>query len=345
MTQDMLILDGSQGEGGGQILRTSLALSLITGKPFRLDNIRAKRKKPGLLKQHLTAVQAARTIGLAQVSGAELGSTTLEFQPGTLTPGDYDFDIGSAGSALLVLQAVLPALLTANGRTSLVIKGGTHNPFAPPFDFLQHSFAPAIHRMGANLQLTLERHGFYPAGGGRVRAVIEPTSTLQPLHLITRGPITRRRATAIVARISPDFAERQLELVREQLGWTTEECRVESTRNTLCPGNALVLEVATDNVTAVFTSFGQRGRSAEDMADEVSKAATKWLKADVPVDEHLADQLLLPMALAHGGSFRTTKPSSHTLTNAQVIQQFLPTHIAIEAESNQISIVTIRDSQ
>jgi RNA 3'-terminal phosphate cyclase (ATP) len=335
MTHDMMILNGSQGEGGGQILRTSLALSLVTGKPFRLENIRAKRKKPGLLRQHLTAVEAARTIGRATTSGAELGSTTLVFQPGTLTPGDYAFDVGSAGSALLVLQAVLPALLTANGKTSLTISGGTHNPFAPPFEFLDRSFAPMLHRMGANLQLTLDRAGFYPAGGGRVRAIIETTQALHPIHLPERGPITHRRATAIVARISPDFAQRQLELVREHLGWATEECYVGATRNTLSPGNALVLEVAAKNVTAVFTSFGQRSRSAEYMADEVSKAVTQWLKAEVPVDEHLADQLLLPMALAGGGSFLTTKPSSHTLTNAQVIQQFLPTRIHCEPESSQ----------
>jgi RNA 3'-terminal phosphate cyclase (ATP) len=269
----------------------------------------------------------------------------LEFQPGILTPGEYEFDIGSAGSSLLVLQAVLPALLTANGRTSLVISGGTHNPYAPPFDFLQQSFAPLIQRMGAHLQLTLERQGFYPAGGGRIRAIIEPTPTLQPLHLLERGPITRRHATAIVARISPHFAERQLELVREYLGWTPEECHVQSTRNTLGLGNALVLEIAAEHSTAVFTSFGQRGRSAEDMADEISKTVRLWMESDVPVDEHLADQLLLPMALAGGGSFRTTTPSSHTLTNARVIEQFLNTRISLEPENSQVSLVTIQNPQ
>ena len=186
-TDEMITIDGSQGEGGGQILRTSLALSLVTGQPFRMERIRAKRQKPGLLKQHLTAVEAAKTVGCAEVEGAALSSQTLEFRPGPVTPGNYRFAVGTAGSATLVLQTVLPALLTASGHSTLTLEGGTHNPMAPPFDFLEKCFMPLIHRMGPSVELELRRPGFFPAGGGRFHARIEPAKKLSRLDLPERG--------------------------------------------------------------------------------------------------------------------------------------------------------------
>src|SRR5512133_679150 len=190
----MITIDGSQGEGGGQILRTSLALSLFTSQPFRMEQIRAKRQKPGLLKQHLTAVEAAKTVGCAEVEGAALNSQTLEFRPRSVAPGNYRFAVGTAGSATLVLQTVLPALLTGSDRSMLTLEGGTHNPMAPPFDFLTYSFMPLIHRMGPSVDLELRSPGFYPAGGGRFHARIEPTKQLSPLTLNERGAIRSRRA-------------------------------------------------------------------------------------------------------------------------------------------------------
>ena len=190
----MITIDGSEGEGGGQILRTSLALSLITGQPFRMERIRVKRQKPGLLRQHLTAVEAAKTVGCGQVEGAEMNSQTLEFRPGPVTPGNYRFAVGTAGSATLVLQTVLPSLLTASGRSTLTLEGGTHNPLAPPFDFLARSFMPLIHRMGPSVELELRRPGFYPAGGGRFHARIEPVKRLAKFAIMERGAILRRRA-------------------------------------------------------------------------------------------------------------------------------------------------------
>lgn len=329
----MITIDGSQGEGGGQILRTSLALSLVTGQPFRLERIRAGRSKPGLLRQHLTAVQAAGAVGHAEVSGAALGSQELEFRPGTVTPGDYRFAVGTAGSATLVLQTVLPPLLTAAGPTTLTLEGGTHNPFAPPFDFLARSFIPQLERMGPRVALTLECPGFYPAGGGRFQARIDPAARLAPLHLLARGAILRRRAHAIVSKLPAQVGERELTVVRQQLGWPADECAVEAVANPLGPGNALLLELETEHVTAIFASFGERGRSAEQVAREATEAASAWLSADVPVDEHLADQLLPPMALAGGGSFRTTKPSLHATTNAEMIQRFIPVAICFEPEA------------
>src|SRR5262245_17125561 len=174
----MIIIDGSSGEGGGQILRTALALSLVTGTPFRIQKIRAGRPKPGLLRQHLTAVQAAVEVGSASASGAELGSQELSFWPGKVRAGAYRFAIGPAGSACLVVQTVLPPLLLAGGPSSLVVEGGTHNPFAPPWDFLARAFFPLLQRMGARVSTTLERHGFFPAGGGRLRVEIEPGPAL-----------------------------------------------------------------------------------------------------------------------------------------------------------------------
>jgi RNA 3'-terminal phosphate cyclase (ATP) len=330
----MITIDGSEGEGGGQILRTSLALSLVTGQPFRMDRIRAKRQKPGLLRQHLTAVEAAKTVGCADVTGETMNSQVLEFRPGPVTPGNYRFAVGTAGSGTLVLQTVLPSLLTASGPSTLTLEGGTHNPLAPPFDFLARSFMQLIHRMGPTVELELRRPGFFPAGGGRFHARIEPVKRLSHLVLTERGAIQRRRAQVWLSKLSSEVAERELAVVREELRWRVEECEVEVVAHPKGPGNALVLEIESEHVTGIFTGFGDRGRPAEDVAREAIEAAKVWLEADVPVDEYLADQLLLPMALAGGGSFRTTKPSLHSTTNAAVIQRFLPVPIEFRQESD-----------
>jgi RNA 3'-terminal phosphate cyclase (ATP) len=337
----MLTIDGSEGEGGGQILRTSLALSLVTGQPFRMERIRAKRQKPGLLRQHLTGVEAAKTVGCAEVSGGEMNSQTLEFQPGQVTPGNYRFAVGTAGSATLVLQTVLPALLLASDRSTLTLEGGTHNPLAPPFDFLDRSFVPVIHRMGPSVQLELRAPGFYPAGGGRFLARIQPTARLAPLVLNERGAIRSRRATVWLSKLSSDIAERELAVVRQELRWSAEECTIETVAHPIGPGNALMLEIEAAHVTAVFTGFGERGRPAEEVAREAVEAAKAWLHAGMPVEEYLADQLLLPIALAGSGSFRTTKPSLHTTTNAAIIQRFLPISIRFEQEDEHAWKVNI----
>ena len=337
----MITIDGSEGEGGGQILRTSLALSLVTGQPFRMDLIRAKRQKPGLLRQHLTAVEAAKAVGCAEVMGAAMNSQTLEFRPEVVTPGNYRFAVGTAGSATLVLQTVLPSLLTASSTSTLTLEGGTHNPLAPPFDFLARSFIPLIQRMGPSVELELRRPGFFPAGGGRFHARIEPVKKLSRLRLTDRGAIRGQRARVWLSKLSPDVAERELAVVREELRWRSDECSIENVAHPKGPGNALVLEIEAEHVTEIFTGFGERSRPAEEVAQEAIEAARVWLDADVPVDEHLADQLLMPMALAGGGSFRTTKPSLHSTTNAAVIQRFLPVPIRFEQESELVWRVTV----
>jgi len=326
----MITIDGSQGEGGGQILRTALALSLVTGQPFRMERIRARRPRPGLLKQHLTAVEAARTVGGAAVTGAAMGSQTLEFRPGPVTPGNYHFAVGTAGSATLVLQTVLPALLIASGPSTLTLEGGTHNPMAPPFEFLDRCFMPLIRRMGPSVELELGRPGFYPAGGGRFHAKIQPVKRLSRLDLPERGAIQARQARVLVSKLPEHVAQRELAVIREQLKLRPEECGVDMVSHALGPGNAVVLAIEAEHVTGVFTGFGERGRPAEEVAASAVAAAKAWLEANVPVDEHLADQLLIPMAMAGGGSFRTTKPSLHTTTNAEIIQRFLPVPVKSE---------------
>jgi RNA 3'-terminal phosphate cyclase (ATP) len=339
MTKDLIQIDGSQGEGGGQILRTALALSLVTGQPFRISKIRAGRKNPGLLRQHLTAVKAAQAIGQAQVDGAHLGATQLTFTPGQITAGDYHFAIGTAGSATLVLQTVLPALLLQRDgyetATRLTLEGGTHNPFAPPFGFLTRAFLPLLKRMGAEVNAQLLRHGFYPAGGGQFTVEVEPVAQLAALSLHERGDIRTKAARALVASLPRNVAERELKVVREKLNWNAEWLHVEEVRNSPGPGNVVSLEIESAHLTEVFTGFGERGVPAEAVANKVIQEARRYLAAEVPVGEYLADQLLLPLALAGGGSFVTLPPSRHTTTNIEVIQQFLPLRITTHQLNNR----------
>lgn len=323
----MLTIDGAYGEGGGQILRTSLALSLVTGTPFRIEHIRAGRPKPGLLRQHLTAVHAAAEIGQAQVTGAALGSLHLTFIPGRVTPGTYTFSVGTAGSTTLVLQTVLPALILASEPSTLILEGGTHNPFAPPFDFLAQAFLPLVNRMGPQVTARLERPGFYPAGGGTCQITLAPTTTLTRLDLQTRGEVRAIQARALVAKLPRSIAERELAVIAQQLAWHGDWLHVETVAQARGPGNVVILTVTCEQVTEVFTGFGARGVRAETVAAQVVQAAQHYLAADVAVGEHLADQLLVPLALARGGEFTTLPLSLHTTTNMQVIHQFLEVRI------------------
>ncbi|HKQ76624.1 MAG TPA: RNA 3'-terminal phosphate cyclase [Blastocatellia bacterium] len=334
----MITIDGSFGEGGGQILRTALGLSLITGQPFRIEKIRAGRRNPGLLRQHLTAVKAAAKIGQAEVSGANISSTQLTFTPGSIAHGDYQFAVGTAGSATLVLQTILPALLASGDpdqQTHLTIEGGTHNPFAPPFDFLALAFLPLLERMGARVEARLERYGFYPAGGGRVEVTIKPAKRLDPIELNERGKILDRRAKALVAHLPRSIAERELGVVHRKLSWPQKWLKAESVTNSHGPGNIITLEIESENCAEVFTGFGERGVAAEAVADQAVLAARRYLASDVPVGEYLADQLLLPMALARGGSFITVPPSRHTTTNIEIIRKFLEVEIRAEQLTNR----------
>lgn len=314
-------LDGSQGEGGGQILRSALSLSMITGKPFVIERIRARRARPGLLRQHLTAVLAAAEISQAQLRGAELGSSTLRFQPGPVRGGEYRFAIGTAGSCTLVLQTLLPALWFADAPSRVSIRGGTHNQAAPTADFLIHSWLPLMRRMGVHDTLTLLRHGFYPAGGGEIEACIEPVGALRPLVLDAPGELVSMQARVLLAGVAGDVARRELGRLRERLG--PLEGRIEALPACEGPGNVLSVERTHAGLSLLFTAIGTKGVSAEKVADQASEAVLRHARSGAAVEEHLADQLVLPMALAGGGRFSTSTLSSHLRTQCAVIGRFL----------------------
>jgi len=324
----MITIDGSYGEGGGQILRTAVALSLVTAKPFRIENIRAGRKNPGLLRQHLTAVNAATEISRAEVTGAAIGSRELTFAPGSVVAGSYAFAVGTAGSTTLVLQTVLPALLVAGGKSTLILEGGTHNPFAPPFDFLEKSFLPLVNRMGPRVSAELERPGFYPAGGGRMSVTIEPAARLNRLDLVTRGEVRERRAKAVVANLPLSIAERELKVIARKMSWPRESMIAESAKGSPGPGNVVTIEIECEHVTEVFTGFGERSLRSEAVAEKAVQQARRYIGSEVAVAEYLAVQLLIPLALAGGVCFTTLPLSRHATTNIEVISMFLD--VAIE---------------
>lgn len=331
----MIELDGSQGEGGGQILRSALTLAMITGTPFRIECIRAGRAKPGLLRQHLTAVEAAAAISGAHVEGAVPGSQTLVFAPRMLRGGDYRFAIGTAGSCTLVLQTVLPALWHADAPSTLAVSGGTHNPAAPPADFLIRAWLPLMRRMGASAELELTRHGFYPAGGGEVRARVVP-SRLAPLALVERGTLRAIRAEAIVAAVPGAVARRELDVIAH--AFSGADTRIRELPQREGPGNALLLELVHDDVTELFTGFGERGVPAETVARRVVRMARGYLASGTAVGEHLADQLALPLALAGGGRYTTCAHSGHLATNLAVIERFLPVRARVDAVAGGWSV-------
>ena len=333
-----LVIDGSAGEGGGQVLRSSLALAALTGRAVRIDNVRARRSKPGLQRQHLTCVLAAARVCDARVKGASVGSGRVDFEPGDVRAGSYDFDIGTAGSTGLVLQTVLPILLHADGASRVAIRGGTHNPKAPCSDFLRTTFLPLI----GGVSLEVARHGFYPAGGGEVACAITP-GQLRAIDLVAPSPITRRRARAILARLPTHVASRELAVVRDRLGWRDDECEIVEV-DAASPGNALLLEIERDGVTEVVSGFGEKGVRAELVASRACDEMSSYLASGAPVGEHLADQLLLPMALARAGRYATGPLSLHSTTNLDVIAAFLPDVRFDVAPSGATTLVSVQSA-
>lgn len=337
----MIEINGSFGEGGGQILRSSLALSLATGKPFRIYDIRANRKKPGLLHQHLTAVNAAGRIGSCEISGNSLGSKELFFSPGNIVPGKYTFSVGTAGSAVLVLQTLLPTLLTGENPSELILEGGTHNPFAPTFDFIQQVFLPQIRKMGPDFTTSIQRHGFFPAGGGRFQIKIKPVEKLSGIELLNRGNMIGTSAEAKIAKLPEHIGERELETAASELGLRPDELFLTHAGKSRGPGNVFSIKVAFKNVTEMFTAFGERGVRAEKVAQKAVKEAEEYINADVFAGRYLADQLLLPMALAGKGRFSTLLPTTHTLTNMEIIKKFIDVNISVKETESKTCIITI----
>jgi RNA 3'-terminal phosphate cyclase (ATP) len=337
----LLEIDGSQGEGGGQILRTSMSLAAITGTPVRISSIRAKRSKPGLMRQHLTAVRAVAQVSGGQLAGDELHSRELTFHPGTLRGGSFRFPVGTAGSTTLILQALLPVLLAAPEPTEVTIEGGTHNPMAPPVDFLDLAFLPLLRRMGAQIELRRERFGFFPAGGGRIVTSVKP-STLGSLTITERGRELQRSALAVVADLPGDIAVRELATLRKSITIPDDAARILQAEQGQGPGNVLIATLGFENVTEVFSALGEKSRSAESVAQAVVDDVHRYLASKAPVGEHLADQLVLPMSLGTGGEFVTTAASQHLTTNIDVIRKFLPVRILTAPKNNGHVVAVIK---
>ncbi|WP_146535168.1 RNA 3'-terminal phosphate cyclase [Rubripirellula reticaptiva] len=339
----MIEIDGSEGEGGGQIIRSSLALAAVTGKPVRLQNIRAGRSKPGLLRQHLTGVKAIAEIAGGEMIGADLGSRELTFTPGTVRGGEYRYQVGSAGSAVLVAQTVLPALMMSDASSTVTVGGGTHASWAPPFDFFERCFLPLVSQMGANVTASISAHGFYPAGGGEITVGVNPSSGLRGIELVERLGEMRPRVIALVSKVPTSVGDRECDVIRRKADWNVDVCEVIEVAKSGGPGNAVMIECQFDNVTELFVGFGKIGVRAEPIARSTLREARKYLVSDVPVGPYLADQLLMPMGLAasqgRASRFRTTTLTQHSLTHIAILKRFL--NIRIDTTSKDDGSVEV----
>lgn len=336
----LIEIDGSFGEGGGQILRSSLSLSMYTQQPVVIKNIRARRKKPGLMRQHLTAVKAAAEICDAQVRGAEISSLKLYFDPGKVKSGNYNFDIGTAGSTTLVLQTLLPVLMIAEGESNITLGGGTHNEFSPPVDFLMNSFFKQIKKMGPAVYIRIYKYGFYPIGGGKIDINIKPVKKLNQIEITQKGNQLSKKAIAYSSLIPESIGKSEMKIIQKKLGWNEVNCMAKMV-DSPGPGNVVVLFDENENSTEVFTGFGRRNYKLKNVIEDTLREYAEYIDSDVPVYKHLADQLIIPMALAGGGKFVTTEPTMHTLTNIEVVKKFLGIEISIEKineKQYQISI-------
>jgi len=342
---EQILIDGSQGEGGGQVLRSSLALSLVTGRPFCMENIRAGRKKPGLMRQHLTAVNAATEIGAADVTGDSIGSTRLAFRPHKIKSGDFHFQVGTAGSTTLVLQTILPALMLADKPSTLRLVGGTHNPFAPPLDFLEKAYLPLLAKMGPQVETKLVRPGFYPAGGGEFRVKITPVKTLNSLKLTERGENKRRTVQLMFAHLPFHIIERERNTIMQKTGWDESVFEICETPNSRGPGNLVMIEAQSPNVCELFTAFGEVKVPAENVAVDALEQYRQYVAADVPVGVYLADQLMLPMGIAthlgaEPGEFLTHGLSLHSTTHIDILQRFLNINVELTKHDNGRCLVS-----
>jgi len=324
-------IDGSYGEGGGQILRTALALSAILKKPFTIHHIRSKRKNPGLQAQHLEAVEALSRITGAQTEGVKFGSQKITFIPQKILPGDYQFEVRTAGSVSLLLQALFLPLCLANEKSRLTLVGGTHVPWSPSFHYLSEVFLPTLQWMGVSANATIEKWGFYPKGGGKIQLEINPVLELKPISLVERGSLKKIRAISAVSNLPKHVAERQKEQASKRIRRELKidaEITIQEDVPSNGPGSFLFLLAEYEKTFAGFSSLGSRGKPAEKVADEAVDFLKDYMESDSCIDPHLADQLIPFMALAKGNSsFTTTRMTEHLLTNLWVIGHFLKVRV------------------
>lgn len=327
----MRILDGSYGEGGGQIVRSALSLAALLGEPVRICNIRAGRDKPGLRAQHLTGVRALAQVTGAEVEGAVLGSRELTFRPRRSRGGRYVFDVaeltGSAGSVTLVLQALLPPLLAAREPSTLTIRGGTHVAWSPPVHYVMHVFLPALAELGGRVTLSLKRWGWYPRGGGEIEVTVEPAPVLLGRQWLTPPELAAFQGLSAGCRVPEHVIRRQARRLKERLGEALPVMEVEAVG--LDPGSFVFLW----GPRAGFGALGARGKPAERVADEATEDFLRFQTRGAALDRHLADQIVLYLALAKGPSeFTTEEITRHLLTNLWVIEQFLGPTFTVQGE-------------
>ena len=339
----MIEIDGSMGEGGGQVLRSALALSALTRQAVHITHIRLRRPKPGLQAQHLQSVKAAAAVCDGEVEGAAAGSQTLTFYPGELKAGRYRFEIGTAGSTSLVLQTIFLPLCLAGGTSSVKISGGTHVPWSPCFDYLDLQWLPHLRRMGFSARLVMEQAGFYPSGGGLIQATISPAPNRLPLDLTQRGALKSISGISAVADLDPTIATRQKHQALRRLEPRCRETKIKTVElNSPSKGTILLLLATFEHSQCCYFALGEKGKPAERVADEAVDALEAFLYTEGVIDQYLADQLLLPMAMASGKSrLGTSKVTQHLLTNAEVIRRFLPTEITIQGEVGQSGLVEV----
>jgi RNA 3'-terminal phosphate cyclase (ATP) len=353
----LIEIDGSEGEGGGQILRTALALSVITGQPFHLRHIRAKRSKPGLMRQHLTCVQAASAVGGESCSAVNdkglpsaLNDQTLLFTPNVnpsaaIKAGNYEFQIGSAGSCALVFQTVLWPLLMAQGSSKLTLRGGTHNSMAPSFTFLDLLKTHFSGTAPSYFDIDIRRHGFYPAGGGEVVVNVSPPKDgFGAIDLMQRGALVQQYAVCLHAGIERTTVERQIADLSSKLGWASAQIQNRALRSNEGPGNVLMAVMQYEQCTHVMTSFSERNRRTQEVTAQIVEEIAAYQNSAAPVGEHLADQLMIPMALSawqgKPSQIWATEISEHTRTNADIIERFLPIKFAIQPKTDGAHIAT-----
>jgi len=338
----MLDIDGSFGEGGGQVVRTSLALSLLTGKPFRMRNVRARRKpKPGLQPQHLMSVRAAARIGKAKVTGDSVGSSQFTFEPGPVTPGRYEFAIGTAGATSLVLHTVYLPLALSGGPSEVIIEGGTHNEKAPCFHFLQTTWRAYLARLGILVKLEMTRPGFYPRGGGRIVAHFQPVTTLRPVKLTESVAHNKVDVLSATAGLPDHVAKRQARRATVRLRDSGIEPEVTFEQWEGGPGSVLAITVS-GAVPTLFFGLGARGKPAETVGDEAADEALAYVRSTLPVDPHSADQLVLPLAVAEGDSeYHVSEVTKHLTTNVAVVRIFLDRQIEIDGAEGATGVVRV----
>jgi RNA 3'-terminal phosphate cyclase (ATP) len=352
MTWNRLSIDGSYGEGGGQILRSALSLAALTGRAVRLDNIRARRRNPGLAAQHLTAVKAAAMLCEARIEGAELGSQTLEFAPGkAVRAGEYALDVGeareggSAGAVMLVLQTVLLPLALAEGTSTVSLMGGTHVPMSPPFDYVREVWLPTLARMGLRAELSLVRSGWYPVGKGEIRLEVEGgRRTLRALEARNRGALQSVTGRALAANLPAHIPQRMAARALAVLAEDGVSAAIEpAVLQAACPGAGLFLTARYDHCLAGFGALGQRGKPAERVAEEACLALLAHRRSGAALEQHLADQIVLPAALCPDESvFSVERISPHLTTNAWVVERFGLARVEVRPAENGTGFVRIR---